>query len=396
MKTKHEIQKSNLLIEASYNIPSVDGYRLTLMGMSAVCMNLLQKPDDKNALIISLKTKDIQALFPSLKNAKSFIHQRIDKATDAIGNNNTVKIYQKDDGNWKKAPFIMDMTYNNYETLIIRFNEEIRHLFNPKSEFTRYLLNDTAQLRSYQQIRIYELCAQYIKVGTRTIDIPTFKKFIGIKKKKITSDLIRELKACITQINQKTNLEVEFEPIKTSRKITHIKFIISSTDTHPLDVINHKENDLKTQLVDLGFKQEKLKSLLKLSPNVLIQAIKATKKSQIKGFKKSMESCFFYNIGISKDNKLSHLELVLMFKENLSIVKKNDLWNEFYLQLSEDEQATYSEGNKQTNKIIKQALNIDSVNKYNKWIYETKIKPQQSRHDYSQVVGKIKKTSRNI
>jgi plasmid replication initiation protein len=164
---QHEIQRSNLLIEASYNIPSVNGYRIALIGMSNACINLLNNPDDDTALTVAIKTKELQALFPAFRKAQGSIHKRIDQATDSIGRNNMVKVLNKDEGNWKKIPFIMDIEYQNSNRLLIRFNEEIRPLFNPKSEFTRYLINDTAKLRSYQQIRVYELCCQYIKVGSR-------------------------------------------------------------------------------------------------------------------------------------------------------------------------------------------------------------------------------------
>lgn len=372
--TKHEIQRSNLLIEANYNIPSVDGYRIALMGMSRVCQNLLNNPLDKKALTISIKTEKLKQLFPSFKNAGN-IHERIDKATDDIGKNNTAKIYQ-DEGNWKKISFIDEMEYKNSNELIISFNEKTRDYFNADSKFTRYLLNDTAELSSYQQIRIYELCVQYLKVGHRKIKISTFKKFVGIDKNKATSQLIRELKTCIIQINKKTNLEIEFETIKTSRKITHIKFKFRRTDLHPLDEINNKDNDLKAQLIELGFKQEKLKSLLKIPVEILIQAIGATQKAKKRGFKKSLEACFFYQVGISTDsnnNKLTPLELVQMFKENAGI-RRTDLWTEFYSQLSNSQKTAYSKTNRETNKTIKEALDNDFTNKYNRWIYEAKIK----------------------
>lgn len=338
-------------------------------------MNLLNKPLDENALTISIKTENLQELFPSFRNAKGKVHKRIDNATDAIGRNNMVKIFSKNEGNWKKTPFIMDFEYNNFDTLIIRFNEEIRHLFNPQSKFTRYLLNDTAELSSYQQIRIYELCYQYIKTGFRKINIPMLKKFIGIEKNKTNSKLIEDLKSCIVQINKKTNLEIEFETIKTSRKITHIKFLFHRTDLHPLDEINQQPSDLKTQLLGLGFKSEKLKSLLKISPSALIQAINATKKAKEVGFNKekgqSMNACFFYQIGVASE--LKSYELVHMFKEN-SGVQQTKLWQEFYAQLSEEQKAAYSETNRNKNKTVKEALDKDFSSKYNRWIYETKIK----------------------
>jgi plasmid replication initiation protein len=95
-------------------------------------------------------------------------------------------------------------------------------------------------------LKICELCYQYITTGSRKMEIQELKKFIGIGKNKTTSDLIRELKSSKKQINQKTNLEIEFITIKTSRKITHIKFNFCRTDQHPLDEINNKKNDIDT------------------------------------------------------------------------------------------------------------------------------------------------------
>lgn len=388
---KYEIQRSNLLIEANYNIPSVDGYRIALIGMSNACANLLSNPDDEEALTISIKTKDLQSLFPSFRKAQGSVHKRIDQATDVIGSNNMVKVINKDEGNWKKIQFITDIEYQNADTLLIRFNEKMRPLFNPQSEFTRYLINDTAKLRSYQQIRIYELCVQYIKVGSMIVKITKLKQFIGVKTNKTNktnSKLIEELKACINQINQKTNLEIEFKTLKTSRKITHIKFNFCRKDLHPLDTINQDKqitnisetNDIKAQLIALGFKKEKLKSLLKIPIEVLTQAIRATNKAKAQGFKKTMEACFFFQVGIIKrgdestTTKIEPVQLVGLFKDNLSIEDRRDLWGAFYAQLSKEQQVAYSQTNREKNKTTKEALDKDFINKFNRWIYETKIR----------------------
>ncbi len=394
---QHEIQRSNLLIEASYNIPSVDGYRIALIGMSNACINLLNNPDDESALTVEIKTKELQTLFPSFRKAQGGVHKRIDQATDSIGRNNMVKVLNKDQGNWRKIPFIMDIEYRNSNRLLIRFNEEIRPLFNPQSEFTRYLINDTAKLRSYQQIRVYELCCQYIKVGSRVVEVTKLKQFIGVKPNKTNSKLIEELNSCISQINNKTNLKVEFKTIKTGRKITDIKFTFCRKDLHPLDAINQENkekqisnandisnaNNIKAQLTALGFQYAKLPSLLKIPTEVLLRAITATKKAKTKGFKKTMEACFFFQVGIVKngesdDNntttKIEPIQLVHLFKDNLSIETMKDLWDEFYAQLSEGQKNAYSASNREKNTTVKEALDHDFNNKYNRWIYETKIK----------------------
>lgn len=378
---EHALRIGNSLIQAEYPVlPTVNSHRILQLALSAVCKNLHNNKDDdealKGALKVKIKTKTLQNLFPSFKKAGGSVHKRIDVATSIILQNNFIKT-QKDAGNFKKTAFIKDIEYINFDEVVIEFMEDTRELFNPDSFFTRYVINNTAKLFTYQQIRIYELCYQYIvtKHKYRIINIATYKQFLGIKKNKATSHLISELKASIKQINKKTNLEIELETTKTSRKITHIKFKFYRTDLHPLDAINQQPNDLKAQLLGLGFKEEKLKSLLKISANVLTQAIRATQKAKIKGFKKSMEACFFYQIGIISDenNNITPLEIVGMFKESLG-VKKYDLWQEFYAQLPQDTQAAYSENNRERNKILKEAVDKDFDSKYNRWIYETKIK----------------------
>jgi hypothetical protein len=65
---------------------------------------------------------------------------------------------------------------------------------------------------------------------------------------------------------------------------------------------------------------------------------------------------------------------VQLFKDNLHIIEGRELWQEFYAQLNIKQQETYSNGNKDKNKLVKQALDNDFTNKFNKWIYETKPK----------------------
>jgi hypothetical protein len=51
-----------------------------------------------------------------------------------------------------------------------------------------------------------------------------------------------------------------------------------------------------------------------------------------------------------------------------------DLWDEFYAQLSQGQKNAYSESNREKNTTVKEALDHDFNNKYNRWIYEAKIK----------------------
>ncbi|CAC9435749.1 hypothetical protein [uncultured Gammaproteobacteria bacterium] len=424
MKTKNKecsIRISNSLVESNFpSPPSVDSYRILQLTMSAICENLYyaklklwdefylqlsenerlpylnkrkkenikskkfnewisSNEDKKNTLISQLTTsierEDLEKLFPSFKKAGDK-HKRIDNAVNAILKNNFIET-RKDKGNFKKQVLIENIEYINYNKIQTTIIAKMIDKFNPNSKFTRYLINHTAGLSSYQQIRICELCYQYITTGSRKMEIQELKKFIGIGKNKTTSDLIRELKSSKKQINQKTNLEIEFITIKTSRKITHIKFNFCRTDQHPLDEINNKKNDLKAQLIDLGFTKERHKSLIKIPVEVLIPAINATKKAiKEERIHKTIESCFFFQLGLLKDKNgkgFTGSELVSMFKNNAG-VKRYALWSEFYAQLSEEKKAAYSPTSREKNKTVKEALDNDFTSKFNKWIYETKIK----------------------
>ena len=424
MKTKNKeysIRIANSLVESNFpSPPSVDSYRILQLTMSLICENLFyaklklwdefylqlsgderspylnkrkksnieskefnewifSNEDKKNTLIsqltTSIKREDLEKLFPFFKRAGNK-HKRIDNAVNAILKNNFIEI-RKDEGNFKKQVLIENIEYIDYNEIKITVIEKMINKFNPNSKFTRYLINHTARLSSYQQIRICEFCYQYIAIGIRKIEIQKLKKFIGIDKNKTTSDLIRELKSSKNQINQKTNLEIEFKTIKTCRKITHIEFSFCRTDQHPLDEINNKKNDLKAQLIDLGFKEERYKSLIKIPVEILIPTINATKKAiKENRITKTIEAYFFYQVGILKDKngkKFTGLELVSMFKNNAG-VKKHTLWDEFYTQLSEEQKTAYSPTSREKNKTVKEALDNDFTNKFNKWIYETKIK----------------------
>jgi hypothetical protein len=90
-----------------------------------------------------------------------------------------------------------------------------------------------------------------------------------------------------------------------------------------------------------------------------------------------MRGFFFSRVEYLSKNtntKITPVEIVQLFKDNLHIIEGRELWQEFYAQLNIKQQETYSKGNKDNNKLVKQALDNDFNNKFNKWIYETKIK----------------------
>lgn len=83
----------------------------------------------------------------------------------------------------------------------------------------------------YNSGRIYEFLKQYQNIGFRTFKIEDLKALLGIEigEYKLYGDFKRKILLKAQQeINCESELLIEFEEIKTGRKVTSIKFYITS------------------------------------------------------------------------------------------------------------------------------------------------------------------------
>jgi plasmid replication initiation protein len=87
------------------------------------------------------------------------------------------------------------------------------------------------QLRSVYSVRLFELLKQYQSIGERHFSIQEIRDFCGIEDKKYTN--IQDIKRYVLdiaqkEINEKTDIFIDFEFIKTSRKFTGVDFTITT------------------------------------------------------------------------------------------------------------------------------------------------------------------------
>jgi len=387
MSTEIKIKRSNALINAIYNM-SVDTYKIFCLAASKFKDQVFYDDStmqEQDILRVVMNRNEIEDIFPTFK-ASHLIKQRFEeiaketKANSAIA----IPIVDGDEVGLKFIPIIDSIKHNlATQQIIITFHPEAKDHLNPDSEKGNFDLDDVKNLgfiTSMKQVPIYNICHKNLGLGTITRSIQELREITSTPKEKYQNTghfISRVIKYQVNVINKNSILEIEIIPIKTGRKITHIKFKMLNKGNHPLDEITQESNNIKAQLINLGFKENKLKPLLKTPPGILIQTINETKKAKAKGFKKSMEACFFWHIkhfSENTDTKIEPYQVVQLFKNNLSIDTKQGLWSEFYAQLSQEDQETYSNGNKAQNETVKGALNKDFNNRYNRWIYETKIK----------------------
>lgn len=129
-----------------------------------------------------------------------------------------------------KALFVSVDTVTDKSMISFKFNPDLKPLVIDISKgFTSYYLENILRLESAYSTRIYQLLKEYEKIGFRELSLDEFKYalFVPDTQYKKYNDFKRKI-ILISQekIKAKTDIYFTFEEIKTSRKITHIRFDI--------------------------------------------------------------------------------------------------------------------------------------------------------------------------
>ena len=122
-----------------------------------------------------------------------------------------------------------------YGRVTLTFSPELKpYLLLLKERFTTINMIDMMQFKSVHAIRIYELLQQYENIGVRILDIEEIKECCGVKDKLRKYNHFEKYLLLIAQreINEKSDIHIEFERIKPFRKITGIKFIITKNKAY--------------------------------------------------------------------------------------------------------------------------------------------------------------------
>lgn len=135
-------------------------------------------------------------------------------------------------------------------TISLSFHPHLKpFLLQLKERFTVISIQDVMQLRSVYSVRLFELLKQYQSIGERHFSIQEIRDFCGIEDKKYTNiqDIKRKvLDIAQREINEKTDIFIEFEFTKTSRKFTGVDFTIKTNRNYK----NSGEEALKKERIN--------------------------------------------------------------------------------------------------------------------------------------------------
>jgi plasmid replication initiation protein len=220
------VVQSNKLIEAHYK----QQYTLHEQKMMLWVVSEIHKED-----YFGRKHEYKTITIPAKEYAELLgIHPKdIYKRAREIGSGLARKIISIDtDEGWKVFHWVESMEYKNGEIQVLISPTIIPYLIDLKEKFTAFKLENILYLNSTHAIKLYQILAQYKKIGERVITVGKLKSLLGVGNTKIYryfGEIKRRiLKISMREINEKTDLIMSFSEIKEkNKKVVAIKFKIT-------------------------------------------------------------------------------------------------------------------------------------------------------------------------
>lgn len=249
------VVKANKLIEARYNL-SLNEQKVILYAVSK-----LDREKDKFN-ILELETRE----FVKLLGTTSSRYVEIKKLIVGLMKKQvSIETVESDlVANWVSSI----KHIKNTGIIELEFSENLMpYLLQLKKSFTRYELKNVLYLKNKYSIRIYELLKQYETIGKREFELEEFKKLLVIDNQyERFYDLNRfVLEKAKEEINDSTDLIIDYEKITRGRKIIGLLFKIESQDQEKeiyIDFLNEfyniKEMKSKMGLGEENFSTEQI------------------------------------------------------------------------------------------------------------------------------------------
>ena len=213
---KELLTKPNQLIEISGNI---SGVQTKMYNVILAKAHQELKKGDKEHFTYDLKEiKKISGV--SDKNETRLRKYLKELVTTAVE-------YQDQKGDWGGFGLLSSFKKHG-DKIRIGLPQEIRQALINNSYYSTLDLLIMKTLEGKHSITLYEIALKYHKVQIPEYSILDFREFTNTSKNKSYDDfsLLRKkvLEPSILEINEKTDINISYEPKKTGRKVTSIKF----------------------------------------------------------------------------------------------------------------------------------------------------------------------------
>lgn len=174
------------------------------------------------------------------KNEQELKRKNIYRAFEEIAHDLMTKpiTIRSENGNWLVVNWVSSAEYIKGEGIVkFQINDKLKpYLLELKNHFLQYDIQNILPLKSSYSIRLYELLKDWYSEESRYSITKTVIKVVELlwlrqtfqvpKKYKYANIKQRILDKARKDLKKHTDITFEFEEIKESRKVTHIKFFI--------------------------------------------------------------------------------------------------------------------------------------------------------------------------
>lgn len=221
------VKKSNEIVRAKMRLDNVYAARVFTSVISCI------KDGDKDFKEYTIPASVI--ILPEDKGGSryKFIEQALKTITGYVVE---MALPIEDEQNEKEPPYAMYPLFSKAQYRKGKITAQVHpdlkpHFIALAGQFTSYNLLDYLKLSSTYSQRLFEILNSYAKTNTSvTILLPDLHRMLDATeslKKDFAQFRRRALEIAYKEINEKTDLEYEWEPIKTGRTVVSIEFIFS-------------------------------------------------------------------------------------------------------------------------------------------------------------------------
>ena len=256
-----KIRQHNAITTARYD------YNACQLDILFYLISILKKEDQPDKLY-RIYVKDIETL-----TGRQWNYQQLKDATWDMGS----RMFEiEDEEIYRQLWMFQRVDYiKGHGCIEILLSDPIRpYLFELKDNFTSYELHSALKLSSKYAKRIYQIASQWKDIGeTKAYDISQFKEMLKLKDpagrereqfEKISQLKDRVLDIAVRQINEHTDLRINYTLIKKGRAFDKIRFYIKPQTPQQLPLsFDQPAEEVRLQnarqiMSDVGIKDSKL------------------------------------------------------------------------------------------------------------------------------------------
>lgn len=237
------VEKDKMLVQS--NDLTVARYQFSACEMDIFfCVLAKLKKTDTESTMYNISIQEIQTL-----TGREYNYQQFKKATYNM-QSRVYEIESKDDKGIKRilqVSLVSSAEYIDGQGMVeIELSQKLRpYLFDLKNNFTCFSLKSSLLLTSKYAKRFYQLASQWQDIGVKRYEIDFLKYILMLKDpegkkeeqfKKISAFREYVLEPAKKQINEHTNLTIDYELIKEGRAYKKIDIYINAKKAEQLEI----------------------------------------------------------------------------------------------------------------------------------------------------------------